>query len=373
MNISFRAFIFAVAAFGTVFLQGCKGRAAEQFLVAAGVLNSSEGTVAIASATDGEEDVTDANIGVNNTILAYGLPINFETDDGLVIDLIAPIYYAEMNDISEGDELNFRARDKFNAVVYKRDGVTMPAQITLTAPTSGQTFGVDEDIAMNWSDARDAEGYLASYVELGAFDGDVSEDGVDAVEYDEEDPGLFTEYVSAGEFDPIGTQQVTVPAANTVAGDALFGVYALAGDVDIFTDAEAAAGSFFLVGTLDEVEGVIEDAATAAAVTGLQGLSIVKEYSKKVQGLRFTVRESNPQQITQSGTITVGFKMRRFKVSVAFVKAYDINGNEYFSWIKKRIYKSKKKKYYPAFSASPGTTVVFGTHDASYRGGTYSF
>ena len=106
---------------------------------------------------------------------------------------------------------------------------------------------------------------------------------------------------------------------------------------------------------------------------GAQGLRIVKEYSKKIKGYRFKVRECDPSQIQSPGTISLGFKLRRYKASIAFVTAYDMNGNQYYEWNKARIYKSKSRKYYPSFSARAGTTVVFGTHDASYRGGTYSY
>ena len=85
------------------------------------------------------------------------------------------------------------------------------------------------------------------------------------------------------------------------------------------------------------------------------------------------MRECNPQQIVANGTISLVFKMRRFKASVAFVKAYDMQGKEYYSWTKKRIFKSSDETYTVQFSASAGTTVVFGTHDASHRSSTYSY
>ena len=65
--------------------------------------------------------------------------------------------------------------------------------------------------------------------------------------------------------------------------------------------------------------------------------------------------------------------MLLYKACIAFVTLYDINGKEYASWKKALKYKSKSRKYYPAFSVSPGAAAVFGLHDASHRGGTYSY
>jgi len=359
----------------TFALSACQwGGGADKYLAEAVVLLETNGAYAVASATRDDVDVEDAIISVDNTILSYGLPVSFETDSGLLVDLMLPIYYADLSGVASGDKLNFRAKDSLAKEVYGKDNVEVPEQIQLGRPTEGEIFGVTEDVGMSWDEVRGAKGYLGAYVELNAFNDNPAEEGEDDVEYEEDDAGIFMEYKDAGDYNPIGMVEMLIPNAYTVAGDALFSAYALNGDTDIFTNAEKAEQSFFLVATAYEVQGEIEGSpAEIQAVAGSEGLTIAKEYAQKEQGLRFTVRETDPQQITGPGTVTVGFKMRKFKVSVAFVKAFDINGNEYFSWVKKRIFKSKKKKYFPSFSASPGTTLVIGTHDASYRGGSYSY
>lgn len=40
---------------------------------------------------------------------------------------------------------------------------------------------------------------------------------------------------------------------------------------------------------------------------------------------------------------------------------------------KERLFKRKNKTYTVTFNVHPGTTVVIGTHDASYRGGSYTY
>ncbi len=233
---------------------------------------------------------------------------------------------------------------------------------TLVQPTEGQVIGTNEDVFMQWNASREfdrAEGYVAGYLETNAFNEESSDD---------DDTGLYAEFVT------VSTTELTVPSAYTVVGDALFSVTAVSGDTQIFTSDEDPTESFLVAATSDWVEAEIGSSDDNSAVNrGSQGLRVVKEYSKKIEGYRFKVRECDPNQILAPGTVQVGFKMRRYKVSIAFIQAYNMNGNQYYSWTKKRIYKSKSKKYYPAFQVSPGTTVVFGTHDASYRGGTYSY
>ena len=239
---------------------------------------------------------------------------------------------------------------------------------TLIQPVTGQSIPSDENVSVQWNAAIDAKGYVAGYVESSVFD---------EASTDDDDAGVYAEYVDASK------TEITVPFSYTVVGGAIFSVDAVSGDTDIFTSEEDPTESFFIVGTSDWIEAKIEaDTATQFSATetqvtedreGSQGLRIIKESSKKIEGYRFKIRECDPNQIQYPGTVTVGFKLRRYKASIAFVTLYDINGKEYASWKKARIYKSKSKKYYPAFSVSPGTTVVFGTHDASYRGGTYSY
>ena len=336
-------------------------------MISSAVTTDGGDTVAIASVTDGDLDVENAEVSVNGITLDYGLPLEFMTQEGIDVNIVLPIYYAELNQITSGDMVQLIARASNGALIYNSGMVTIPGNPALTQPVTGQDIPSDENVTVSWNAATDAEGYVAGYVEAGAFDDTSSDD---------EDTGMYLEYV-----DSSGTE-MSVPSLYTVVGDAIFSVDAVSGDTDIFMVEEDPTESFFIVSTSDWIEAqIVENAGNNFSSTenqikearSSQGLRIVKEYKKKIEGYRFKVRECDPHQIQSSGTVTVGFKLRRYKASIAFVQLYDINGKEYASWKKARIFKSKSKKYYPSFSVSPGTTVVFGSHDASYRGGTYNY
>jgi hypothetical protein len=259
------------------------------------------------------------------------------------------------------------ARSDGGTLIYNSGMFTIPGNPTLTQPVTGRDIPSDENVLVSWNAAIDAEGYVAGYTEAGAFDETSSND---------EDTGMYLEYA-----DSSGTE-MSVPSSYTVVGDAIFSVDAVSGDTHIFMGEEDPDESFFIVSASDWIEAqIVENAGNNFSMAenrikadrGSQGLRIAKAYKKKIEGYKFKVRECDPNQIQSAGTVIVGFKLRRYKASVAFVTLYDINGNQYASWKKARIYKSKSKKYYPSFSVSPGTTVIFGSHDASYRGGTYSY
>ena len=336
-------------------------------VIASAVATDEDGTVAIASVTEGDLDIENATVSVNGVTLTYGLPLEFRTEEGIDVNITLPVYYAVLNQLTSGDMVNLRARAGNGALIYYRNMVTIPGKPTLIQPVTGQNIPSDENVSVQWNAAIDAEGYVAGYVEAGAFD---------EASTDDDDAGVYAEYVDASK------TEMTVSSSYTVVGDAIFSVDAVSGDTDIFTSEEDPTESFFIVGTSDWIEArIAADTATQFSATenqvtddrGSQGLRIAKESSKKIEGYRFKIRECDPNQIQYPGTVTVGFKLRRYKASIAFVTLIDMNGKEYASWKKARIYKSKSKKYYPSFSVSPGTTVVFGTHDASYRGGTYSY
>jgi len=326
--------------------------------VACVVSTDDDGTVAMASVTEGDSDIDNAMVTVNDVVLNYGPSLEFQTAEGFDVNVILPIYYADLSHLTYGDKLHLTARMiDDGTMIFDRRNVTIPVKPTLVQPTKCQIIGANEDVPMQWDRAADAEGYVVGYVEGDAFDQDSTDDDV----------GIYAEYVDAS------ITEATVPSAYTVVGDATFSVSAVTGDTDIFTSEEDPTESFFIVETSDWVDAkIVASDYSSAENRGSQGL-ICKEYTKKIEGYRFKIRECDPNQISAPGTVQIGFKMRRYKASIAFIQAFDMKGNKYYSWEKKRIYKSKNKKYYPSLSVSVGTTIVFGTHDASYRGGTYSY
>ena len=294
--------------------------------------------------------------------MTYGLPLEFLTDSGFNVKVVLPVYYADLGRLTSGDMVDFVAKTSLGNVFYQHPEVAIPEKAVILRPVEGEAIDVNENIAVQWNGSVNAEGYVAGYLDASDSDAETTD----------ENAGIYTEYVSAS------TTEVIVPSTCTKAGSAMFSVDAVSGDVGVFTSKEDPFESFFIVGTSDWVAANITASAIGETLAttdgrGSQGLRIVKEYKKKVEGLRFKIRECDPNQMQAPGTVTVGFKLRRYKASIAFVKLYDMNGNAYASWQKKRIFKSKNKKYYPSFSVKPGTTVVFGSHDASYRGGTYSY
>ena len=353
-----------------VTFSGCSdsdSTSATNAVISSAVMTDGGENLAIASVTDGETDVENAKVFVNGITLNYGLPLGFMTQGGIEVNIVLPIYFAELNQISSGDKVQLLAWANSGALIYNSNTVTIPGSPTLIQPVTGQDIPSDQNVTVSWNSAIDADGYVAGYGETGAFDETSSDD---------EDSGMYLEYVDSS------VTEMSVPSSYTVVGDAVFSVAAVSGDTDIFMVEEDPSESFFIVSASDWVEAqIVENPGNSSSEAqnqikedrSSQGLKIVKEYTKKIKGYRFKVRECDPNQIQSSGTVTIGFKLRRFKASIAFVTLYDINGKEYASWNKARIFKSKNKKYYPSFSVSPGTTVVFGSHDASYRGGTYSY
>ncbi|MCF8144257.1 MAG: fibronectin type III domain-containing protein [Deltaproteobacteria bacterium] len=334
------------------------------FGVSCVVSTDDEGTVAVASVGDENADIDNALVTVNDVALAYGPSLEFRTERGFDVDVVLPIYYADLSRFTYGDSLQLTARMPDGTIIYDRTNVTIPGRLALLEPNKCQIIADSQDVPMQWDVAADAEGYVAGYTEVDAFDQDLADD----------DAGYYAAYVDAS------TTEATVPSAYTVIGDATFFASAVTGDTEIFTSEEDAVGSFLIATTSDSVDAKIVEAFGSESLPvekvtedrGSQGLRVAKQYSKKIEGYKFNIRECDPNQIQSPGTISFYFKLHSYKASIAFVEAYDMNGNKYFSWKKVRIFKSSKK-YYPSFSVSPGTTVIFGTHDASERGKTYSY
>lgn len=297
----------------------------------------------------------DAAVFLNNIPLTFGLPIIFTNADGRLIDLSLPLYYGVATSLNAGAQMTLAATNAAGGTIYQSAVYTMPNLVQVVTPTNEQILVAGQSQTIQWSGGENAAGFLAGFLALNATNTD-------------SDAGLAIEYVGSP------TNATTLAGAAFLAGPGLVAVAAVNGDVNVLPNEDMTPQSFFLAANEDDVPVLVADAQAASpAAKGQEGLSIVREYSKSFEGLTFKMRDCNPQQIQQPGNVTMVVKLRRLKMSVAFIKAFDMNGNEYFSWQKKRIFKSSNKTYTVSFSVSPGTTVVFGTHDASYRSGTYSY
>ncbi|MEA2014313.1 MAG: hypothetical protein U9N38_03290 [Thermodesulfobacteriota bacterium] len=336
-------------------------------LVAGGVWSDDDGSGAIALVTEGDTDIENAKLTVNDVSLSYPLTLEFVTDSGIDVKVALPVYYADLGQLTSGDTVDLVAKNPAGGVFYQHAAVTIPGKATILQPVEGASINVNEDVTIQWNEGTNAEGYVAGYLDISAFDGEP---------VDDDDAGMYTEYVDAS------TTEATVPSKYTVAGDAMFSVEAVSGDTDIFTSEEDPTESFFIVGTSDWIEaGITADVTADTLATesqpaedrASQGLKIAKCYKKRIDHITYYVCESDPNQIQYPGTVTLGFKFRKRKKAIAFVVLYDMQGKKYAEWSHVRYKKSHSKSYSKSFSMKPGATVIFGTHKVNYLGGTYTY
>jgi len=201
ISILFLAFGFMVA------VSGCSSDddSTTNAVIASAVSTDEEGTVAIASVTEGDLDIENATVSVNGVTLTYGMPLEFRTEEGFDVNVTLPIYYADLNQFTSGDRVDLIARAGNGALIYDRRMVTIPGKPTLVQPTEGQVIGVNEDVPIQWNMATEvdrAEGYVAGYTEVDVFNEESADD---------DDTGVYVEYVGAP------TTEMTVPSAYTVA------------------------------------------------------------------------------------------------------------------------------------------------------------
>ncbi|MCA1810295.1 MAG: hypothetical protein LC725_12755 [Lentisphaerae bacterium] len=241
------------------------------------------------------------------------------------------------------------ARDAAQQLLFESDPAAMPGQVQLLNPTNGQELAIGQQVDMAWSAAAGAQGYLAGYL--------TAQTGID------EDAGVYFDFTDAA------ATNLPVPASALLEGAGEFSVYAMAGDTDIL-EAEEISESFLIVGAGDRAEVNIAEAPGLQATAGLQ---IARSYRQTIEGITFTVREYNPQQIQAPGTVYIQIKMPKNHLTVAFIKAFDMEGREYYSWSHKRVYKSKSKRYCHNIAVTPGTTIVIGEKTCDIEAANYSY
>ena len=319
--------------------------------VAAAVMHEgTNGTYALASVFNDYMMYTNCTVSANNTPLTYGFPIVFTNDNGLVISLSLPVYYANLSSVNTGDTVSVSAYNSSQELLFQSEQVTIPEQVTLRNPTNTQVLSSAQDVDLSWTPAAGAQGYLASYLS-------------DADPDSDDNAGFYVDFTD------FTSTNALVSFTNLLEGTGIFSVFALAGDTNIF-DSDGISTSFFIVGTGDSAETTITN---TPSVEGTAALALVKAYRKTIEGIRFTIREYNPAQIQYPGTITIRVKLRKRRLAIAFIQAYDMNGKEYFSWQKVRKRKSKNKRYTINISARPGTTIVIGTKSTKLEVASYSY
>jgi len=295
---------------------------------------------------DPYQPISNASVWINDLPLQYGLDLSFTNDRLRVAGPVLPLFSGSLAALDPNSPVAATVRDPDGAPLLATDAYAFPAPTQLGWPTNEAVMTTYSPVPMEWAPSPGALAYQATY--LGVDDNDQSDN-----------IGLYTETV------PSTALSVSIPAAALRPGLGYFRVDAINGELAKFENPPEFF-SFFLISSS-------ADATTYLSPPIYEGLQIVREYSQKIKGLRFTLREGNPYQVVAPGTMSVTFKLRRYKISVAFVTAVDPNGQTYFTWSKDRFFKSKNKTYTVTFNVQPGTTVVIGTHDASYRGGSYVY
>ncbi len=288
-------------------------------------------------------DITNALVDINGEILQFKHELSFNTSTGHTVKISLPFYYAELTNVHAGDSVVFSVRTNSH-LMYQSQPTIVPAQVRVLEPQPDTVFQTHDPVPVSWTAAAGSQGYLLSYDRESKF-----ESG--------DEP--YQSYVAAPQ------TTYTIPTNCIVKGDAEFGVMALNGDVQALLKPDDTNDSFFLTASWDEVETLVEEPIPPPEFI------IVKEYHKREEGLTFLVRESDPCRMTAPGRITVDIKSRRRKLSVAFVAAFDMQGKQYFGWDMARIYKRKSKWYSVTFPCQPYSTIVIGTHKASYLGTRY--
>lgn len=298
-------------------------------------------------------DLTAAAVSINGAPLAYSRKLSFTTAAGRKVSLDLPFYYAKLPGVKTGTQVACSVYAPGPTLIYRSRPATVPAPVRLTAPADGARLPLKAPVPMSWTEAPGIRGYLAYY--NGANDYTPSEDGA-----------WHAAYLAAPR------TGYTIPAGKTVWGPAEFGVAALNGDVDALLGSEDKNDCFLAAGSWDE-NATRFPTPTPVPQPPPSLLPIAREYAIKEEGLKFHIRESDPYKMPHPGTVTVNLKLRRWRISIAFVTAFDMEGRQYFTWDKARIYKRKNKKYAVTFPCLPGSTVVIGTHKASLRSALYDF
>jgi len=112
-----------------------------------------------------------------------------------------------------------------------------------------------------------------------------------------------------------------------------------------------------------------EDDATKTVVP----LSLLKIDRVTIEGIRFTRRIYNAQQITTSGKAHVSVKLKKRHLAISDITIMDANQSVYFNWKKVRKYKSKSKTYNHSISISPYSTVVIHTKTSKVQRADYEY
>ncbi|MBI4612246.1 MAG: hypothetical protein HY720_01420 [Planctomycetes bacterium] len=281
------------------------------------VLADTGGAHAFATVEEGESDLDDAEVLVNEEPLAYGLPIEFAVGERkLPVSLTLPVYHADLSGrVSPGNPVVFLAR-RGGETIYQRQNVILPEYIELL-PAARSPWEPRLSRA-RWMPVAGAQDYIVERTD---------------------DPAAVVE------------------------------VFAFSGDVDLM-EFEGRTSSFLAATTDREAGEVVADAPPLASGRAEVGLELIGQGDQSHGGIKFHVHANNPRQIQQPGEVEISLKLHS-GFSAAFVTAYDMGGNQIMTW--KKVVTGKGKKKHVRFHVPPGATIVIGRKNTSLRGAVYRF
>lgn len=231
------------------------------YIVQATVSFEEDGPVAYALVMDGGENLVDTltlNINGEPMSIEYWIDsnwVNTETVD------VSPYYTMDLPDLSGGDMVVFEARDQFGAIIYAPEPAVIPMAIELLEPEEGHEIMAGDEVMIRWTGGEGAEVFSAAYA---ALDGSA----------------LYFDYL-----EPSESGAYTVPAGQTVEGEAIVGVGAISGETSVIGTMDSdfsTNASYFLVSRESgiSVNVMVEEDIPYARNTSSEGCPRVEEKNR---------------------------------------------------------------------------------------------
>jgi len=202
------------------------------YIVQATVSFEEDGPVAYALVMDGNKNLVSA---LNLTINGDPMAIEYlGGDDGESTEAWdgSPIYTIDLSDLKGGDMVVFEARDQFGVIIYAPEPAVIPMAIELLEPEEGQEIMAGDEVIIRWTGGEGAEVLSAAYATL-------------------EGSTIYKADVVSG------SVSATIPAGQTGQGEAILGVGAISGEVqvvDSFAEDWISRESYFLISRESGIE-----------------------------------------------------------------------------------------------------------------------
>lgn len=195
------------------------------YIVQATISVENDGPVAFALVMDEDLNSVDTlNLTINGDPMSLEYLTNTEGTSTETGDTF-PYYTMDLPDLIGGDTVVFEARNQFDRIIYAPEPAIIPMAIELLEPEEGQEIVAGDEVIIRWTGGEGAKIFSAAYAALEGAESytvDVASDG----------------------------ESVTIPAGQTGEGDAVLGVGAISGEVQVissFDENWLSYESFFLI------------------------------------------------------------------------------------------------------------------------------